>query len=75
MSLVDTNWLKKSYPGFWIETHRWYGYGDFNKDGLRYLVVMFATNAPANINHQKDILGIISNIPLLIIMLRETLRS
>jgi hypothetical protein len=51
---IDTNWLKKSYPGFWIETHRWYGYGDFNKDGLRDLVVMFATNAPANINHQKD---------------------
>lgn len=54
---IDTNWLKKSYPGFWIETHRWYGYGDFNKDGLRDLVVMFATNAPANINHQKDSLS------------------
>ena len=51
---IDSNWLKKYYPGYWIETHRWYGYGDFNKDGLKDLVVMFATNALANINHQKD---------------------
>jgi hypothetical protein len=55
--VIDTNWFKNTYPGYWIETHRWYGYGDFNKDGKKDLVVMFATNSPANINHQKDTSG------------------
>lgn len=52
--VIDTNWFKNKFPGFWIETHRWYGYGDFNKDGFRDIVVMFATNAPGDMKHQKD---------------------
>ena len=45
--VIDTNWFKSKYPGFWIETHNGNGSGDFNKDGLKDLVVMFATNSPA----------------------------
>ena len=52
--VIDSGWFKTNYPGYWIETHRWYGYADFNKDGLRDLVLMFATNSPANTKHQKD---------------------
>lgn len=64
--VIDSIWFKNRFPGYWIETHRWYGYGDFNNDGLRDLVVMFATNAPANMNHQKDtssriVIGVFTN--------------
>ena len=52
--VIDTNWFKNKFPGYWIETNNGSGEGDFNKDGKKDLVVMFATNAPANINHQKD---------------------
>ena len=52
--VIDTNWFKNTFPGYWIETHRWYGYGDFNKDGMRDLVVMFATNSLHEMKHQKD---------------------
>lgn len=45
--VIDTNWFASKYPGFWIETHNGNGSGDFNKDGLKDLVVMFATNSPA----------------------------
>ena len=55
--VIDSVWFKNTYKGYWIETHRWYGYGDFNKDGNKDLVVMFATNSPANTNHQKDTSG------------------
>lgn len=64
--VIDTNWFKNKFPGYWIETHRWYGYGDFNKDGFRDIVVMFATNSPAHMNHQKDtasriVIGVFKN--------------
>jgi hypothetical protein len=52
--IIDTNWFKNRFTGYWIETHNWNGGGDFNNDGRKDLVVMFATNAPANMNHQKD---------------------
>ena len=52
--IIDTNWFKKEFPGYWIETHNWHGSGDFNNDGKKDLVVMFATNAPANLLFQKD---------------------
>jgi hypothetical protein len=52
--VIDSNWFKNTYKGYWIETHRWYGYGDFNKDGMRDLVVMFATNSLREMKHQKD---------------------
>jgi hypothetical protein len=52
--VIDSLWFKNTYPGYWIETHNWNGGGDFNNDGLKDLVVMFATNSPANILHQKD---------------------
>ena len=52
--VIDTNWFKNRFPNYWIETHNWNGGGDFNNDGMKDLVVMFATNAPANMLHQKD---------------------
>jgi len=55
--VIDSVWFNNKFNGYWIETHRWYGYGDFNNDGLRDLVVMFATNSTAGTNHQKDSLS------------------
>ena len=52
--VIDTNWFKRQFPGYWIETHNWNGGGDFNNDGRKDLVVMFATNSPADYLHQKD---------------------
>ena len=52
--VIDTNWFKNTFPGYWIETHNWNGGGDFNNDGLKDLVVMFATNSSADTDHQKD---------------------
>ena len=52
--VIDSVWFKNTFPGYWIETHNWNGGGDFNNDGLKDLVVMFATNSPANTLHQKD---------------------
>jgi hypothetical protein len=53
--VIDTNWFQKNYTGFWIETHNGKGEGDFNKDGRKDLVVMFATNTEAKYQFQKDI--------------------
>jgi len=52
--VIDSVWFKNRYSAYWIETHNWNGGGDFNNDGLKDLVVMFATNSPANTLHQKD---------------------
>ena len=52
--IIDSNWFQNKFSGYWIETHNWNGGGDFNNDGLKDLVVMFATNSPANTLHQKD---------------------
>jgi hypothetical protein len=52
--VIDTVWFKKNYPGFWIETHNGKGEGDFNKDGRKDLVVMFATNTESKYLFQKD---------------------
>jgi hypothetical protein len=52
--VIDSVWFKKNYPGFWIETHNGNGEGDFNKDGRKDLVVMFATNSEAKYLFQKD---------------------
>ena len=52
--VIDSVWFKNTFPGYWIETINGSSEGDFNKDGKKDLVVMFATNAPAKMNHQKD---------------------
>jgi hypothetical protein len=52
--VIDSVWFKNTFPGYWIETHNWNDGADFNNDGLKDLVVMFATNSPANTLHQKD---------------------
>ena len=52
--VIDSIWFKNKFTGYWIEANRWYGQGDFNNDGKKDLVVMFATNGLANYNHQKD---------------------
>ena len=52
--VIDTNWFNKKFVGYHIETHNGNGEGDFNKDGLKDLVVMFATNSTANYLFQKD---------------------
>jgi hypothetical protein len=52
--VIDTVWFKKNYPGFSIQTHNGKGEGDFNKDGRKDLVVMFATNGDAKYLFQKD---------------------
>lgn len=52
--VIDTNWFKSKYPGFWIETHNGRGEGDFNNDGRKDLVVMFASNTEAKYMFQKD---------------------
>ena len=52
--VIDSVWFKNTFPGYWIETHNWNGGGDFNNDGLKDLVVMFATNSSADTDHQKD---------------------
>jgi hypothetical protein len=52
--VIDTIWFKKNYPGFSIATHNGKGEGDFNKDGKKDLVVMFATNSEAKYLFQKD---------------------
>jgi hypothetical protein len=53
--VIDSVWLKNTYPGYWIEANNGFGEGDFNNDGFKDLVIMFATNTSANILHQKDI--------------------
>ena len=39
---MDTTWFNKKYTNYQLVTHRWYGYGDFNKDGYKDMVFMFA---------------------------------
>lgn len=39
---MDTTWFNYKYKNYTLVTHRWYGHGDFNKDGNKDLVVMFA---------------------------------
>ena len=39
---MDTTWFNKKFKNYSLVTHRWYGHGDFNKDGTKDLVVMFA---------------------------------
>ena len=55
--IIDSVWFKNRFTGYWIETNNGSGEGDFNNDGNKDLVVMFATNAPANTLHQKDTLS------------------
>jgi hypothetical protein len=55
--IIDSVWFKNRFTGYWIETNNGSGEGDFNNDGNKDLVVMFATNSPANTLHQKDTLS------------------
>ncbi len=52
--VIDNVWFKNNFPGFWIETHNGKGEGDFNNDGRKDLVVMFASNTEAKYQFQKD---------------------
>lgn len=52
--IIDSNWFNSKFPGYKIETHNGRGEGDFNNDGLKDLVVMFATNSTASYLFQKD---------------------
>jgi hypothetical protein len=68
--VIDSVWFKNTFKGYWIETHNWNGGGDFNNDGIKDLVVMFATNSPANMNHQKDTLSrIVIGVFIMIVMM------
>jgi hypothetical protein len=39
---MDTTWFNKKFKNYSLVIHRWYGHGDFNKDGTKDMVVMFA---------------------------------
>lgn len=51
--VIDSNWFKKQFTGYWIETHNGKGEGDFNGDGKKDLVVMFATNTESKYQFQR----------------------
>jgi len=51
---VNENWFDKKFPGYKKIAIRWYGYGDFNKDGLRDIVTVFASNGTREYNYQDD---------------------
>lgn len=40
--IIDNAWFNEKYKDYTLVTKRWFGYGDFNNDGLKDLVVMFA---------------------------------
>jgi hypothetical protein len=51
---VDENWFQSKFPGYKKIAIRWYGYGDFNKDGLKDIVCVFASNGTREYNYQDD---------------------
>jgi hypothetical protein len=51
---INTDWFSRNYPGYTNQTNRWYGYGDFNKDGLRDIVCAFASNGTQDYLWQND---------------------
>lgn len=51
---MDTLWFNKRFPKYTLVTHRWYGHGDFNKDGTKDLVVMFAGLGSENYLFQQN---------------------
>lgn len=53
--IIDTNWFNTNYKGYTIQSHNWYGHGDFNNDGLDDIVVLFASNATQYYFYQKDL--------------------
>ena len=52
--LIDTDWFNRNYAGYKNQTNRWYGYGDFNKDGLKDIVCVFASNGTQDYLWQND---------------------
>lgn len=52
--VFDSSWFKTKFPNYWIETHNEWGEADFNKDGIKDIVIMFATNASNKYLFQKD---------------------
>ena len=53
--IIDSFWFNTNFKGYIIQTHNWYGYGDFNKDGFNDLVVLFASNSNQDYLYQKDL--------------------
>jgi hypothetical protein len=49
---IDEVWFEKTYPNYKKIAIRWYGYGDFNKDGLKDIVAVFASNGTREYNYQ-----------------------
>jgi hypothetical protein len=63
---IDEVWFEKAYPGYKKVAIRWYGYGDFNKDGLKDIVAVFASNGTREYNYQdggtkKIVVGVFLN--------------
>lgn len=51
---VNENWFAKTLPNYKKIAIRWYGYGDFNKDGLKDIVTVFASNGTREYNYQDN---------------------
>lgn len=52
--VVDSIWFSKNYKDYKKITAHWYGHGDFNKDGLKDIVCVFASNGTQDFNYQND---------------------
>ena len=52
--VIDSVWFNNKFNGYKIETQNGRGEGDFNKDGRKDLVIMFASNSEAKYGYQKD---------------------
>lgn len=51
---INENWFAKTLPNYKKIAIRWYGYGDFNKDGLKDIVTVFASNGTRGYNYQDN---------------------
>jgi hypothetical protein len=52
---VDSVWFAKNYDGYKQVTIHWFGHGDFNKDGLKDIVCVFASNGTQEYNFQNNL--------------------
>lgn len=52
---VDSVWFAKNYNGYKKITIHWFAHGDFNKDGYKDMVMVFASNGTQDYNYQDDL--------------------
>jgi len=51
---IDSSWFAKNYKGYKKISNRRFGAADFNKDGLKDLVISFASNGTREYKFQDD---------------------